>query len=921
MQVKTIITGVSVIIWLLFGTSAFGAGLGKISVYSKLGQPFNADIELIVPDASELPHLHARLGSVAAFDAAHLEVTAALESIHFNIQSNSNGQMVVHLSSDRAVTDPFLDMLVTLDWNNGQLMREYTVLLDPVGMNMDEQAVPAVVVNNASAPATPTIPAPVQTSSSVPTSSPATTTALTSMPAVMSAPASTPTSDNSSTHSQDQAVSQVQPIASVKHKLARLPEKKHVMIQPKAAAVSTSVPPVTQTAITIKHGMVLSAIAHAHQSQGVQLDQMLVGLYRQNPDAFDGNMNRLIVGKVLHIPTHETLAAISGTEASQEVSLQAQDWNSYRQKLAGEATRMHAVPQGNQQASGKIIAAVQKPPIAVNPVLGVLKLSHGNAATVQSAGGTNAQAMAQKQMNQDDAAAKKLALNEAKIRAALLEKNAQDLKKLAALQLQARQLAAQQAMKSNVPSQVQPLVKAVVPLPKPVQVLTPPKPVSVVSTPPQRKWFEVMDNAPLLLAGLGVVGLVWLLTLVKGKRKLRADRANFEQLMHQANPSQFNAVHQNNGGASVNTQQTFATQFGHSGLETLDTHDVDPIAEAEVYIAYGRDHQAEEILKTALQSTPDRHEIKSKLLEIYANRRAVPEFETLASALQHDLEPNSDEWGHVAELGRQIDPQNPLYAQVMRQNEITQGSGNTKMGWNTALYGHANRDGAAFDLELDLSTGLQLPEELMFHPDFDSPAPPSIEATATEDVAPYDDVQIEQGVTDMPPVSTEQGVLEMPVAHDDVQLTEHNTQHQAIVVASEEIGMAFDMEETLDLDVAAVPEIKNLQPAPLDFSGIDFNFDEAAPVKVTGVSEFTQPESIEEHVFDLAANTEPVVEQESMDSAEQAVQTKLDLARVYAELGDIENAHAIVQEVLSEGSAKQQEAAQALLQDLGHANS
>ncbi len=66
---------------------------------------------------------------------------------------------------------------------------------------------------------------------------------------------------------------------------------------------------------------------------------------------------------------------------------------------------------------------------------------------------------------------------------------------------------------------------------------------------------------------------------------------------------------------------------------TIDTDEVDPVAEADVYMAYGRDTQAEEILLEALQKDPQRTAIHAKLLEIYANRRSLKQFETLASEL------------------------------------------------------------------------------------------------------------------------------------------------------------------------------------------------------------------------------------------------------------------------------------------------
>jgi pilus assembly protein FimV len=89
---------------------------------------------------------------------------------------------------------------------------------------------------------------------------------------------------------------------------------------------------------------------------------------------------------------------------------------------------------------------------------------------------------------------------------------------------------------------------------------------------------------------------------------------------------------------------------------------VDPVAEAEVYIAYGRDAQAEEILKEAMARDKGRHEIPLKLLEIYHARKSATAFETVAKELRTAVGDDSPVWAKAAAMGAQIDPTNPLYA-------------------------------------------------------------------------------------------------------------------------------------------------------------------------------------------------------------------------------------------------------------------
>ena len=99
-------------------------------------------------------------------------------------------------------------------------------------------------------------------------------------------------------------------------------------------------------------------------------------------------------------------------------------------------------------------------------------------------------------------------------------------------------------------------------------------------------------------------------------------------------------------------------------LSQLDAiGDVDPVAEADVYLAYGRDLQAEEILKEALRSDTQRPAIRTKLLEVYAKRADVRAFTQQAEQLHELTGGEGEDWARAAELGRQLDPSNPLYAQ------------------------------------------------------------------------------------------------------------------------------------------------------------------------------------------------------------------------------------------------------------------
>ncbi len=109
---------------------AQAAGLGKVTVLSALGQPLRAEVELSA-SKEELASMKASLASQEAFRAAGLDYATPLLGIKFAIDKRPGGQSVIRLTSDRAINEPFLDMLLELNWSSGRLVREYTFLLDP----------------------------------------------------------------------------------------------------------------------------------------------------------------------------------------------------------------------------------------------------------------------------------------------------------------------------------------------------------------------------------------------------------------------------------------------------------------------------------------------------------------------------------------------------------------------------------------------------------------------------------------------------------------------------------------------------------------------------------------------------------------------------------------------------------------------
>ena len=156
--------------------------------------------------------------------------------------------------------------------------------------------------------------------------------------------------------------------------------------------------------------------------EGVSLEQTLVGLYRQNPDAFiKKNMNLVRSGRILKVPEVEELASLPQREAVQEVRLQVADFNAYRDQLASRAA---GAPEEGSVKSGRIGTRVADKAAGEGP-RDTVRLSNGEAPG-KGKGAAKAGAAERMRTLEDEAVAREKALSEANARIARLEQIIKD---------------------------------------------------------------------------------------------------------------------------------------------------------------------------------------------------------------------------------------------------------------------------------------------------------------------------------------------------------------------------------------------------------------------------------------------------------------------------------------------------------------
>jgi pilus assembly protein FimV len=201
------------------------------------------------------------------------------------------------------------------------------------------------------------------------------------------------------------------------------------------------------------------------------------------------------------------------------------------------------------------------------------------------------------------------------------------------------------------------------PAPAPTAAATPPaapKPTPPTPVEEPSMLAALTDHPMAVPGGIGLVVLLAGLALYRLRGRFRKDNGETSFLESRLQPDSFFGA---SGGQRVDTRDATGVSSSMSySLSQLDAiGDVDPVAEADVYLAYGRDLQAEEILKEAMRGNPDRLAIRTKLLEVYAKRRDTKGFEMLATQLYALTKGEGDDWAKAQELGRGIDPENPLY--------------------------------------------------------------------------------------------------------------------------------------------------------------------------------------------------------------------------------------------------------------------
>lgn len=868
---------------------ARAAGLGKITVFSMLGQPLRAEVE-IMATREELVNMSAQLAPEDAFKQMGLDYALILSKIEFEVTRRSSGQAIIKLITKSPVNDPFVDMLLELSWPSGRLVREYTFLLDPQEVVAKKSETPATQVANV-----PRTAAPIQLASASPDSV---------------------STDSSSRISGD---TRARALGNTSTDGVRTPSVS-------SPAVSSD-----RRTVQVRDGDTLYRIARNVQPEGVSLDKVLIGLFRANRDAFDGqNMNRLKSGRILTVPEREELDKLPQREAKRVFVAQSSNWNAYQSRLAAAAAQMPAQEgQSRQGAVGRITARVEDGAAPATDRKDRVRVSRARSGGRQ---------------REEDRVARDQAARDANDRIAALETSVANLQKL--LTLKDQSLAELQDRLSKQPASAQgaptaqgapapqpaptaqpaPVASAqqaapapnaqAAPQPAPPQAQpprpAPPRPRPVIPPPPPEEpgILDILfDNLFLIGGGIGALALLGggAYFFLRWYRKRKEEDIPLDSIMTMTDDTEelgSQSVFQDMGGQSVDTSRSPQSRSGMSDFSqanpgSIDTEEVDVIAEAEMYMTFNRDAQAEEVLLEAKQKDPTRHDIHLKLLEIYSRRNDLRQFEALAVELFSETGGTGEDWEKAAAMGARLDPTNALFSDGQGassagapppQAETVVMPGEFSQMAKTALTQKAPEP---TDTSIDFNIGSSAP---MNPPPMAPMAPPPpvnptpVPPPQMAPVAP----QLSLEATDIAPIASSSRIN--PVSFETTKIAPIASQPAPAPQppkAPAASPSSFSM-SALDLDLKA-PE--------LEISGIQ-------DTKSDSLSDsFVRPRDPAKEALDFS--------QDSSASANEEVNTKLDLAKAYQDMGDVDGARELLLEVIQEGDAAQKGKAQSLIEQLG----
>jgi len=877
-------------------SQVFAIGLGEIKLNTSLNEPLNAEIQLLQVRGLSENEILIGIAPKADFEAAGVDRLFFLSSLKFSLELDNPKGPLVRITTDAPVREPYLNFLLEVQWPNGRLLREYTLLMDLPAFKDNQSS--ARVIKGAVAPsvekekpkpapldvqaletelaaveATP-VAAPVAIPAAAPSQKTEAASTLEETPVSKDTAPPTNASTGQVTAKKDEQAAGEQTLEEEKPTEMAKPAEEPVSAPAQQESSSQAVVPVYSSTpaegdYSVQKGDNLWSIAMKYQkNDGVTVQQSMLAIQRLNPQAFiQGNINLLKKGKVLRMPSYDDITDMTSREAVAEVRRQNVEWS-------GNADgRKNAVATEQIDATHQEVVATEAPSTTEE---GHLKLSVPGATNSSSAGKASGA----------DAGSTDALQNELSITMEELDRNKREkgnvTNQLSALDDQAKtmkqmldvrsaELAAlqatlakkEQSTNETQGTSVAPADQTASPGELNVEKVAgnqQPVEAPVEKSMDDKKSGGLLDKLQDNLIYI-VGGVLTLLLLVFAAIKLRnrkpatelalqdeSSDTNIDALDEEATPDDIDDAVDSLEDSFEMDDESFEEPVAEAKPETSDV-----IGEADIYISFGTYDKAESLLKNAVASEPKRSDLRLKLLEVYVGMENLKAFDK-----------------QLSELAGLRDAGATERAQEMR-HKISGASDDLISTAPTAITASVSDDHKTdFDLDFDTEPASGLASDLDFDLDLDFD---------------HDEGHKEESTQKSPKVSMNDAPT---VQQRAIDISEMKT---AVTPAVKVAEATTEARESLDLDLSGLD-------AELEaFDAID-----SSPTATSAAIavDAPTPETKLDEEFDFLAD------------ADEAA-TKLDLARAYIDMGDKEGAKDILQEVIEEGQDAQKNEARKLL--------
>ncbi|MEN8131621.1 MAG: FimV/HubP family polar landmark protein [Pseudomonadota bacterium] len=935
----------------IFPGVVFSLGLGEIDVISALNQPLRAEIKLLSVRHNEIEDLRVTLAPTEAFKRIGIDRPFVLSQLKFNPIVSSSGQTVIQITTAEPVREPFLNFLVEVQWPRGQLLREYTILLDPPVFTEEQHSVgvqPPVAGTN-------------------------------SKKSINNNQARAVHQNSAAGKGGESSIDQQGPQSS-------FPVQGQSHLEQSADTTSSQQ---SQTYKT-KRGDTLSGIAQdLRPNEEIGLSEMMIALLRANPQAFlRDNINELMAGVILRMPTSAELASIDRAQAINDVASHNALWREYRSKVASSAPAQltgpagkgmisHNPADGSGESSGQIDQGndLQQGNLEIL----VADSSAGSQETISTGNEINSAALHNDLALAQELAESRLRQNEQ------LKSKVQDLEDM--LERQERLINLQSDELSDLQQRLSgegasPEIKAAVDLegieedvgtaieaegfkstdgvvqadielgsddgsemvdtegldielldtellegeeqllsdqteatePEQIEsVVVEDSPISVepdasVENETKEQFASITSSIgsliddlmakPIALATIAGTGLLLMLFLLwkvvpRGRKGTdgSADQsaALSEEIPEQSamaavsdsrqasreddkipveDPSHAGESQQAEPAGEATSKQGASAPgtVAQAGLSTGGDEKDETLTEAEVYIAYGLHQQAEELLKDAIEKRPERDDYRLKLLEAYYGDQNREAFDTLAGEIHDRQGADADPWERVLTMGRELNPNNPLYGSSVADDSVAPAAGSSDE------FGHHEDETLIRerpqDLNFDETEIIGLPGESSVQ-DFGSGYTSDIVQELDSNGVTDQDAQLDEQISEQVELDQEDGNVDSSVLEQDGSILEFDISELQLDLEEEleesdsqshETGLSYDETidfETSDLDLDVITEgfeqeSKDHEAVAVDIYPDDLELDADESLTSAGLDISFQPDGVDDQEKDVA---------------------------------------------------------------------